>query len=114
MGELDFEISPDRQRRQQQTEIHREKQLSPAPAFVSLCRLLSVALSQFLHNFRPAVLSGLIIPKRLMVSTRVDQAQFSERTRVQSLTCFLTSNQVPRDKFLRLQGFFATVQRLCK
>jgi hypothetical protein len=52
MGELDFEISPKQQPRQPQTKISREKQLSPAPAFVSLCRLLSVDLSQFFHSQR--------------------------------------------------------------
>src|SRR5262245_24982848 len=50
MGEPDFEISPDQRHRQQQTKLSREKQLSPTLAFVSLCRLLSLVLSQFLHN----------------------------------------------------------------
>jgi hypothetical protein len=50
-GEPDFEL-PNRQRRQPQTKTSSEKQLSPTLAFVSLCRLLSVDLSQFFHSQR--------------------------------------------------------------
>ena len=49
-GELDFEISPDWRHRQPQTEIHREKQISPTLAFVSLCQVLLVVPSQFFHS----------------------------------------------------------------
>src|SRR5262245_50528589 len=108
MGEPDFEISRDRQRRQPQTEISREKQLSPTLAFVSFCRLLSVVLSHFLHNPK----SARIVNSK--PATRIDQASLSRSDPPESETFSLTSNQVPRCNWLRLQGFFFTVQRLCK
>ena len=92
MGELDFEILPDRQHRQPQTKIHSRKQLSSALAFVNFCQLLSVNLSQFFHSRERANgTSPSQIPK------------FS-----------LTSNQAPLSKSSTLQMFFGTVRLLCK
>jgi hypothetical protein len=105
-GEPDFEICPDRRYRQQQTEISREQQLSPTLAFVSLCRLLSVVLSQFFHN--PHQRASTIPNPR-----RIDQARLPRPDCLESHTFSLTSNQVPRPKSLKLQMFFGTVRLLC-
>jgi hypothetical protein len=102
-GEPDFEICPDRRYRQQQTEISREQQLSPTLAFVSLCRLLSVVLSQFFHN-PPSTRVDNSKP-----SARIDQARLPRPDCLESHT----SNQVPRPKSLKLQMFFGTVRLLC-
>jgi hypothetical protein len=115
MGELDFEICPDQRHRQPQTKTNREKQLSPTLAFVGLCRLLSVALSQFLHSL------GLSLARRFRFNVfnsktpaRIDQARLPRPDRFDSHTFPLTTNQVPRSKSRTLQSFFGTVQGLCK
>ena len=87
-GKLDFEISQDRQHRQPQTKISRETQLSPALAFVSLCQLLFVDLSQFFHSLEKFIQSS----KQLLKPLRIFKLR-------------LISNQVHRFNLLRLQMF---------
>jgi hypothetical protein len=100
-GKLDFEILPDRQRRQPQTKTNRETQLSPTLAFVSFCQLLSVVLSQFFHNHPSTHVDNSEPP------SRIDQARLLRPDRLDSHIFSLTSNQVPRVKSLQLRGFFA-------
>jgi len=92
MGELDFEIWPDRQHRQPQTKIHRRKQLSSALAFVNFCQLLSVDLSQFFHSR--------------------ERANGTSPSQIPHFS--LTSNQASLSKPLTLQMFFGPVRLTCK